>query len=348
MVVLQGLNSAYDLCKGEEYPPPNWPPGTYQVAGIVKNLGVTYDESNFDVNTQIKAPNGTIFYDNTVTVTDVLAPGATTFVTFPDFTIPDVAAWEGKYTLTMKTMLAGDDHPNNDKKQFTYCIVIEPHIPPYTWADLYGTMGKNGWFISNVTVVLYAIDYKFWPSGVNHTYYKIDNGDWNEYFYPFNVSDDGHRVVYFYSVDKDIPPNVEETKEIDFDIDQTVPSISMSTEKVGFKQWKFIATVSDETSGPCLVQCYIDDMWLGNITAPGPYEWSWTGKGNHTVTGIVYDNAGNSAENDVVFSYSLNEYQHQRFLLLSMLGKIIQRILSHFPMLSEFTELFKTSADTLS
>jgi hypothetical protein len=107
----------------------------------------------------------------------------------------------------------------------------------------------------------------------------------------------------------------------------------MSVEKLGFRQWKFTATVSDETSGICLVQCYIDNTLLGNITEPGPYEWLWNGKGNHTVTGIAYDYAGNSAQNDVVFSYAFNEFSHQRFVFLSMLEHIIQRILSHFPML---------------
>ena len=54
VMVALNQNMAYDLGKAEVAPPGgNWPPGTYQVAGIVKNLGVTYTESNFDVNTQI-------------------------------------------------------------------------------------------------------------------------------------------------------------------------------------------------------------------------------------------------------------------------------------------------------
>jgi hypothetical protein len=314
----------------------------------VKNLGVTYDETGFDVNTIIEF-DGAVIYDYTTTVVDLLAPGATAAVTFPNITIPNESPSEGTYKVTMKTLLVGDDHSNNDKKTLTYSIVIPYDPPPMTWAEISGTMGQNGWFVSCVTVTLYAIDPDGqWPSDVNHTYYKVDSAqDWIEYLAPFDVCEDGMHIVYFYSVDK--AGNYEEVQTTDvFKIDQTAPSISMSVEKVGFRQWKFIANVYDQTSQICLVQCYIDDMLIGNITKPGPYEWSWTGKGNHTVTGIAYDNAGNSAENDVVFSYALNEFQHQRFMFLSMIVKIIQRILSHFPMLSEFPEMLTTSAHHLS
>ena len=53
-------------------------------------------------------------------------------------------------------------------------------------------------------------------------------------------------------------------------------------------------------------------MFLENLSAPGPYEWNWTGKGNHTVTGIAYDIAGNSAENSVTVSLDLSQ-QHSLF-----------------------------------
>ncbi len=317
----------------------NWLPGTYPVEGIIQNLGVTYSETVIPVNTQITNDTGMVVYDETVIVAGLLAPGETAIATFPTITIPDVPEAEGDYRLIMKTKLVGDDHPNNDKKILTFTIQMGyPHQPPCTTATFSGTLGINGWFVSNVTVTLTATDgNNNWPGGVNHTYYKIDNGAWNEYFEPFIVSDDGYHTIYYYSVDKCIPPCVEEEKSSSFKIDQNAPSITMSVEKLGFRQWKFIATVSDEMSGPCLVECYIDDILLGNITEPGPYEWSWTGKGNHTVTGIAYDNAGNSAMNTVVFSLALSQYNHQRFLVLSLLEKIILRILSQFPMRSEFT-----------
>jgi hypothetical protein len=203
-----------------------------------------------------------------------------------------------------------------------------------------------------VTITLYIGEYeplgkninhnKKWPSGVNHTYYKFDDAvEWIEYLGPINYSEDGKHTIFFYSEWKD--EYVEPENHANFDIDQTAPSISMSVEKVGFRQFKITATASDTTSGMWYVVCYIDDMLLGNISTPGPYIWDWTGKGNHTVTGIAYDYAGNSAENDVVFSYALNEFHHQRFMFLSMIVKIIQRILSHFPMLSELTEMLTTS-----
>ncbi|DAC71962.1 MAG TPA: hypothetical protein DSN98_07595, partial [Thermoplasmata archaeon] len=350
VLVPLGQNMAYDLGKADEYWPPHWPPGTYQVAGIVKNFGITYTENNFDVNAKITCPTGEVVYDHSVTIIDPLTPGSTSEVNFPEFTIPNDPSSEGNWKLTIKTMFPGDDHPNNDKKTLSYNIVIEPDIPPYTWAELSGTMGLNNWYASNVTITLYAYDDYYppkWPSGVNHTYYKIDDADWNEYFAPFDVNEDGMHIVYFYSVDRDIPPNVEEEKYVEFNIDQTPPSISVSTEKIGFRLWKFTADASDETSGVVLVQFYIDNMLLGNTTDPGFYEWYWEGKGNHIVKGIAYDRAGNTAENDVTISLSLSQNQNQRFSFMSTIRTLIRLLFEHLPLTELLTKILTAPHESL-
>ena len=219
-------------------------PGTYPIEGIIQNFGVTYSEIDFPVNAQFEL-NGVVIYDETVVASGPLLPGALTAVVFPDVTIPEEHYVDWK--LTMQTQLANDDHPNNNKKIKTGSGGIDTY-PPVTTAVVTGTMGHNGWYISCVTVTLYAEDLK-WPNGVNHTYYKIDNGNWNEYTLPIIVCEDGEHTVYFYSDDRAMPPNIEEEKNVTFKIDQTPPSISMSVEKVGFRQYEFTATVSDMTSG---------------------------------------------------------------------------------------------------
>lgn len=316
----------------------HWPSGTYNVSGIIKNYGA-FIENSFDVHTIITwLEDNQVIYDETMTVSEDLFPNGIIEIDFPDVTI-DVPHEEiYTYKLEMKTMLNGDDNVFNDN-QFLFFSLSGPGIPPETYCYLSGLMGQYGWYISNVTVTLaqyktskesLVIENEQWPHGVNHTYYKIDDGDWIEYTSPFSVSEDGSHTISYYSTYKD--GYIEPVKYATFKIDQTAPSITMSVEKTGFRQWVFTATASDETSGMAFVQCYIDYMWYGNITAPGPYQWNWAGKGNHTVAGIAYDNAGNSAENDVVFSYTLSEIFSQRFWFFSFLGKIIQRILSFFPM----------------
>jgi hypothetical protein len=309
-------NMAYDLGKAEGGEPGgNWPPGTYQVAGIVKNMGVTYDESNFDVNTQITGPTGAIIYDNTVTVFDILEPQGTVTVTFPDITIPDWDTSEGTYKVTMKTMLVGDDHTNNDKKTMTFTIERPDIWPPVTIASISGTMGQNGWYISNPILTLTATDpdhnQSKWPSGVNHTYYKIDNGAYQEYLgTPVTLVGEGTHTVSYYSVDK--AGNVEDAQTTDpYKVDTVAPVFTNYTfTPLNFmkNKWLCSAVVDDVTSGVVLVEFYVDDALVGNATAE-PYEFTFNGKPTNSSQALAYDAAGNSALSIVATSLEMSSQQ---------------------------------------
>jgi hypothetical protein len=306
-------NMAYDLGKAETGPETgNWPPGTYQVAGIVKNMGVTYDETNFDVNTQITNATGAIVYDETITVVDIIAPQGTLAVTFPDITIADEPSAEGTYKVTMKTMLVGDDHTNNDKKTMTFTIQRPDITPPITTATVSGTEGLDDWYVSDVQVTLTAIDPEGkWPMGVNHTYYKIDTGDYQEYTVPIVVDTDGQHTVYFYSDDKAYPANVEEEQSVSFKRDATAPEfINYTFTPLNFmkNKWLCSATVEDETSGVTLVEFYVDDALVGNATAE-PYEFTFNGKPTNSSQALAYDAAGNSALSAVAQYLELNQQQ---------------------------------------
>jgi hypothetical protein len=80
----------------------------------------------------------------------------------------------------------------------------------------------------------------------------------------------------------------------DFQIDQTPPMINLTVipQNLLRTRWLFTATVSDETSGVNKVDFYIDEMYLGTVAAPGPYDWVYEGEGN-VVYAIVFDDAGN-------------------------------------------------------
>jgi hypothetical protein len=287
-----------------------WPPGTYPIAALVDNYGVTFTETDFDVNAKVyktsTAMDDVLVYEENVTVTTPLAPGTQILTTFPDITFDDVPEAEGNYRLEIKTMLANDDHTNNDKMTKTWTIQRPDVTPPTTTATVSGTMGDNDWYISDVTVTLTATDGK-WPLGVNHTYYKIDDGDWNEYEVPFQVTEDGEHTVYFYSDDKAIPPNVEDEKEVSFGIDQTAPVITefTATAQNALKtKWLLAVTATDATSGIALVEFYGDDALVGSVTT-SPFEFLVEQK-IHTAQCIVYDEAGNSKMSDVITAFEFN------------------------------------------
>ena len=300
-------------------PDGNWPPGTYSVAGVVENYG-SFTEYNILVNAKIWKVVGKddiLFYEENMTV-PVLSSGSSSDITFPDVTFEN--ADEGDFRIEMKTVLPGDDSPNNDKKTMTFVIQAPDITPPETTAELSGTMGQNNWYVSNVLVMLSATDPAGktlkgiggdkWPLGVNHTYIKVDDGNWTEYTVPIVVDTDGQHTVYFYSDDKAIPPNVEDEQNVSFKIDKTVPVIDAYTATaINFMKtkWLLVANATDAMSGIVLVEFYADDALVGSVTAE-PFEFTVNVR-IHTTQCIVYDAAGNSKMSDLVVSYEVGSQQ---------------------------------------
>ena len=164
-------------------------------------------------------------------------------------------------------------------------------IPPETNHTFEGVKGDNGWYTSNVLVVLTAEDN---AAGVEFTFYKIDDNNWTKKKYtdPFTfiVSEDGEHELRYYSVDS--VGNNETEKNASFNIDKTSPTIDLTAEGSG-KIWLLIADVYDKTSGIAKVEFYVAGECLGNVTE-SPYEWEYTGASSgETAQAIAYDNAGN-------------------------------------------------------
>lgn len=61
--------------------------------------------------------------------------------------------------------------------------------------------------------------------GVDYTLFKIDGKDWETYTSPLIFTEEGPYKIEFYSVDND--ENIEETQTIEFDIDKTLPAVSI-------------------------------------------------------------------------------------------------------------------------
>ena len=165
--------------------------------------------------------------------------------------------------------------------------------------EISGQMGENGWYISCVTIIL---NFKSWPDGVNHSYYKVDDGNWCEYIVPVCVCDDGHHTVWAYYIDR--WGNPSPIYNVSFKIDMTPPIITLTKENTGIFQVKFMANISDVMSGVWRVDFYLDDE-LQFIDYDFPFEWTWIGNGNHTLDAIGFDVAGNSEESSMSTSYGL-------------------------------------------
>jgi hypothetical protein len=294
----------------------NWWPGTYPIAGIIQNLGVTYSEINIPVNAVVTNDTGAIVYNETMIIQGPIAPGDFAPVIFPEIIIANESSAEGDYTLTMQTLLADDDHPNNDMKTKAWVIQINDTTPPVTTVQISGTLGKNDWYISPVQLIFTATDGK-WPIGVNHTYFKIDDGEWQIYTVPIILDTDGKHTIYFHSDDKAIPPNVEEEKNVSFKMDIAAPvfvDYTFTPLNILKDKWLCSATVEDMTSGIDYVEFYVDGTSVGNDTTE-PYEFEFDGKPTNNSQALAYDEAGNSALSPIAQYY---EISHQTQVFLQM------------------------------
>ena len=225
--------------------------------------------------------------------------------------------------------ISTEDYWGNMGSDASYTTFTVDNTAPETTAYLDPATpdGENNWYVSNVRITLVTENMSRFLNpvtiskiaGGGYTMYKIDDGDWQEYFVPFTVTEDGEHTVEFYSVD--LTGNEEPIKEVDFKIDKTVPTIELTAENTGGDNWLLTATVDDETSGVARVEFYLDGELLGVVTE-APYEWLWTGPGQHTAQAIVYDNAGNLAESEEVESYGQSHPQSQSN---SIMTQILQR-----------------------
>jgi len=173
-----------------------------------------------------------------------------------------------------------------------FLLVYHDSTPPFTESTIIGTPGFNGWFTSDVSIVLTAFDNED-GGGVKFTKYRVDGGSWITYTQPIAFSDDGTHLVEFYSVD--YSGNSEDPYIIEVKIDTTEPSTAI--EKIGTAgahEWytsdvQVTLLPSDDGSGVESTSYRIDiGSWL---IGTGPFAVS--GNGVHTLEWKSMDRAGN-------------------------------------------------------
>ena len=166
--------------------------------------------------------------------------------------------------------------------------------------------GNFEWYITPVNATFHAKDdirlayiyYKVTTKGQgdpNWTKVDIRNEHTAKYNLTITINKDGFHTANFYAVDHvgNIGP-VHSSDRIK--IDMTPPKVILSKEKISFYEIKFTADATDITSGIHTVKFYIDDNnEPANEDTTSPYQFIWSGMGNHTIKAKACDYAGNEA-----------------------------------------------------
>ncbi len=287
-------------------------PATYTGSGIswsqsnapVGIYTITYGSiSGYDApasSSQTLISKGTIIFAGTYnlsvgTITVTTNNTAATFnVTGPATYTGSGTSWSqsnapvGIYTITYDP-IPGYDTPASDtqtlvsKGTIAFTGMYNDTIPPATTATLSGTPGNNGWNISNVTVILSAVDNNG-GSGVKKTEYSFDGSNWNTYTVPFIITTEGTTTVYYRSIDN--AGNVESAKNQTVKIDKTLPVIIGSqTPAPNANGWN---------NGNVTVHFDCSDS-LSGLDSCTPNSTISNEGANQLITGTATDTAGNSA-----------------------------------------------------
>lgn len=183
---------------------------------------------------------------------------------------------DGKNDITKYVSVFKDSSCKNDK------------TPPSTAYKIKGTLGKNNWYTSDLSVTLIPSDTG--GGAVADTRYSIDQGASYTYYVPFAVSQEGNYNLNIYS--EDTLRNCETEKHINVKIDKTAPDIFLSNPqnpRVG-DMYTLNCEAYDTISGVASIILTVDDR-----PAKEGQEICLTKK-NTKVKAICYDNAGNKSE----------------------------------------------------
>jgi hypothetical protein len=160
---------------------------------------------------------------------------------------------------------------------------------PMTTIDLTGTLGNDGWYLSDVTVTLGASDA---TSGILQIEYSFDDTTWIVYTTPFVIDTEGTTTVYVRSTDN---AGNFEPGTFDVKIDKTPPDLTKSLSgTLGNNDW-YVSDVtvtlsgSDSVSGLDSIQYSFDGTTWYIYSTP----FVISSEGITTLYHKAYDVAGN-------------------------------------------------------
>lgn len=211
--------------------------------------------------------------------------GGKTWMRYGEFNkspITFTAQSDGRYIFST---IAVDNAGNVQNTQETQVGTIVDATLPVTSQEVEGTLGNEGWYTSSVTITLTSVDA---TSGVKTTYFSVDNGSWQVYSSPFNITADGIHVIHYYTVDN--AGNTETENTLTVKIDKTAPHTTSDAKETWYSQSPITINLlaSDNNSGIAATYYRIDGtVWIESNTV------TLTGDGAHTLEFYSIDTAGN-------------------------------------------------------
>jgi hypothetical protein len=182
------------------------------------------------------------------------------------------------------------DNVGNTEVQKSAEVKIDKEAPT-TESSLSGTPGNNDYFKGSVQVTLSATDT---PSGVETTFYKLDNGAQQTYSAPFSISDSGYHTLIYWSVDR--AGNTESQRSMQIRVDSVAPSSQASASSTSwFDVWyqspaQVFINATDNASGTANTYYTLD----GGPTKTYAGTFNISTGGVHIVNYWSVDLAGNT------------------------------------------------------
>jgi hypothetical protein len=193
------------------------------------------------------------------------------------------------------------------------CEANEDVTPPITTAMMTGTLGNNGWYVSDVQMTLTATD-NDGGSGVQEIHYSVDGTETvvQGSSASHSIVGDGTHAVIWYAIDN--AGNVETPpQEMSINIDKTsplIPALGANSAILWPPNRKMVnvmigGSVADGGSGiASTIITVTDEYGIYNMTVPGfgsaiPLE-SWRAGTDmdgrlYTITAVITDKAGNQS-----------------------------------------------------
>ncbi|MHA2424082.1 MAG: OmpL47-type beta-barrel domain-containing protein [Candidatus Thorarchaeota archaeon] len=150
-------------------------------------------------------------------------------------------------------------------------VTVEDTTPPATSINISGEQDESGWYVSEVSISLTAVDS---ISGIITIYYSIDGSPYVEYTTPIQYLEEGQHTISYYSVDE--AQNVELVNTHEFWIDTIDPETSLyRTGILGENGWyvselTIVFDAFDADSGVSYIEYMLDyndwTIYQGSIT----------------------------------------------------------------------------------
>jgi PKD repeat protein len=184
---------------------------------------------------------------------------------------------------------------------------------------LNGTIGKNGWFLSDVTIVLLTANNQ---SSVNVINYCIDNSSWAQYTGPFILNKTGSSNLFFRATDE--AGNVETTKTETIKIDIT-PPVARAGQDLTVNTSSPVHFDGGASTDEIELSSYAWNFGDGATAQGKSVTHTYSAAGTFTVTLTVENVAGNAGVDTTTVTVSLPiaEYGNRSDLLFAVCAAMV-------------------------